>query len=103
MYQGFGSEYGASPYSQMGSFGLGQSPYSQMSAMSPYGQSSLSQLGGNDLYSDRTAPSSSRYQNPIAGLLSQGLKSTQNEDFHPLFVFPFNTSNRRSNSIISNQ
>ena len=83
MYQGLGNQYGVSPYSQMGSFGLGQSPYSQMSAMNQYGQygpSSLSQLGGNNLYSDRTAPFLGRETNPLGGLFSHGLKSSQNED-----------------------
>ena len=80
MYQGFGNQYGVSPYSQMSSLGLGQSPYSQMSALNPFGQSSLSQLGGNDLYSDRTSPFLSRDKNLLGGFLSQGLKSTQNED-----------------------
>ena len=41
MYQGLVDQYGVSPYSQMGSYGLGQSPYSQMSAMNQFGQSSL--------------------------------------------------------------
>ena len=60
----------------MDSFSLGQSPYSQMSAMNQYGQygpSSLSQLGGNNLYSDRTAPFFFCLQNPLAALLSHGL------------------------------
>ena len=78
MYQGFGNQYGASPYSQMGSLGFNQSPYSPMSAMNQFGQSSLSQLGGNDLYSDRTAPFLGRNENPLGGFLSQGLRSVQN-------------------------